>query len=240
MYMTALMFAVTHLGTRKLVKLGAGVLISYLLIFGIKYLTLPALVTPLEDTLRFVVLAAVTVWVYVFARKLRELRFDMQYQNEELQSVVERVTKIAEEDHLTKSYNRRYIMDVLGRERARADRSGHTFSVLLFDLDHFKRVNDEYGHLVGDQILSDFARRVKGELRGIDSVSPTEYTRSFGRFGGEEFIAILPGSELAGARQVAERIRKVIGNHPFRDQYSITVSRGRGRNTVTARQCHNC
>ncbi len=226
MYMTVLMFAVIHLDTRALLKLSIGTLLSYLLIVGIKQLTLPAMVAPLQDGLRFVVLAAITGWIYIFARKLRELRLDLQYQNEELQNVVEQVTRIAEQDDLTKSYNRRYIMDVLGRERARADRSGHTFSVLLFDLDHFKRINDQYGHLIGDQILSDFARRVKNELRGEDSVNSTDYKRSFGRYGGEEFIAILPGSAIGGAQRCAERMRRIIAAHDFRGRYSITVSVG--------------
>ena len=226
MYMTVLMFAVVHMDTRTLLKLSLGALGSYLLIIGIKLLTLPAMVAPLQDGLRFVVLTLITGWIYMFARKLRELRVDLQYQNEELQNVVERITRIAEEDDLTKSYNRRYIMDVLARERSRADRSGHTFAVMLFDLDHFKRINDQHGHLIGDQILSDFARTVKSELRGADSINNTDYTRSFGRYGGEEFIAILPGTELLGAQQCADRIRKIVAERSFRGRYTITVSVG--------------
>ncbi len=164
----------------------------------------------------------------MFARQLRELRNQLQYRNEELQNVVERVTRIAEQDHLTKSYNRRYIMDVLARERSMADRSGETFSVLLFDLDHFKRINDRYGHLVGDQLLTDFANRVKEDLRGMDAMNPTGHQgkQAFGRYGGEEFIAVLPGADLLGAQRCADRIRGHIAEQPFREECRITVSVG--------------
>jgi len=98
--------------------------------------------------------------------------------------------------------------------------------VLLFDLDHFKTVNDRFGHLVGDQILTDFASRVKHELRGMDTVNTTEHKKSFGRYGGEEFLAILPCTDAAGAEYCAERIRALIARHEFRDQYNVTVSVG--------------
>jgi diguanylate cyclase (GGDEF)-like protein len=226
MYMTVLMFAVFHLDTRLLMKLAIGALAGYLLIFGTKYLTMPMLVEPVQEGLRFLMLCTITGFIFLFARRLRNLRFELQFRNEELQSVVERVTRIAERDHLTKSYNRRYIMEVLARERSRSERVGFIFSVLLFDLDHFKTINDRFGHLVGDQILSDFARYVKEDLRGMDSVNNTEQQGSFGRYGGEEFIAVLPGTDLHGAQICAERVRTLIDTMDFRDGYSITCSVG--------------
>jgi len=226
MYMTALMFAVFHLSTRRLLALSIAVVVSYLLVITLKMVSNPTVIDPLADGVRYLVLVAIVGWLYLFARKLRELRCALQDRNEELQDVVTRVTRIAEEDHLTKSYNRRHIMEVLAREKARSDRSGHSFAVLLFDLDHFKTVNDRFGHLVGDQILADFATHVKHELRGMDSVNNTEQKRSFGRYGGEEFLAILPGTGTAGAERCAERIRGLIADHEFRDRYNITVSAG--------------
>ena len=226
MYMTVLMFAVFYLNTRTFLRLSTGALLSYLFVFSLKLATAPAVVYPLDDGIRFLVLFALSGWCYMFARQFRDFRNQLQYRNEELQNIVERVTKIAEEDHLTKSYNRRYIMDVLARERSLADRVGKTFSILLFDIDHFKRVNDEFGHLVGDQILTDFARRVKTELRGMDTVNPTNHASSFGRYGGEEFIAVLPETDLLGARHCADRIRELIAEHSFRDNCTITVSAG--------------
>lgn len=226
MYMTVLMFAMFHLNTSKVLKLGAGTLFAYILVVGIKMASAPALVMPLQDGVRLLVLIALIGWAYMIACQLRELRITLQYRNEELQTAVDRVTRIAEVDHLTKSFNRRHIMEVLAREKSRGDRSGSDFSILLFDLDHFKRINDQYGHLIGDQILSDFATRVKKELRGMDTVNATEHRGSFGRYGGEEFIAVLPGTGLRGAEQCAERIREIIDRKEFRDRYHITVSTG--------------
>jgi diguanylate cyclase (GGDEF)-like protein len=226
MYMTVLMFAIFHMTTRKLLLLAIAAIASHLLVLSIKGFTMPALFSPLDDSVRFLVLIAISAWIYIFARKLRDLRAELNFRNEELQNVIERVTRIAEEDHLTKSFNRRYIMETLAREKARSDRSGNAFAIMLFDLDHFKTVNDRYGHVVGDQILSDFAARVKQELRGMDSLNTTEHKRTFGRYGGEEFLAILPGTDGPGAEQCADRIRGIIANHEFRDRYNITVSAG--------------
>ncbi len=226
MYMTALMFAVFHVTPRKLLALAAAAISGHGMVIAVQALSLPVSVSPLNDGVRFLVLVAISTWVYMHSRKLRNLRFELQYRTEELQNVVERVTRIAEEDHLTKSFNRRHIMEMLAREKARSDRSGNTFSIMLFDLDHFKTVNDRYGHLVGDQILTDFASHVKSELRGMDSVNTTEHKRAFGRYGGEEFLAILPVTDADGAEYCAERIRSIIARHEFRDRYNITVSAG--------------
>ena len=144
MYMTVLMFAMFHLNTTKVLKLGAAALGGYGLVVGIKILSAPTLVMPLADGIRLLVLIALVGWAYMIARQLRELRITLQYRNEELQTAVDRVTRIAEVDHLTKSFNRRHIMEVMAREKSRSDRSGIAFGILLFDLDHFKRVNDQY------------------------------------------------------------------------------------------------
>jgi len=225
-YMTLMLYSVSHLDTRTTVKLCSGVLASYVLVTTLKAFAQPSASYPLADSFRFLVLLAICGWVWMFSHRLRDLRNQLQDRNEELQGVVDKVTRIAEEDHLTKSYNRRYIMDVLSRERSTADRSGNTFAVLLFDLDHFKAINDRFGHLVGDQILSDFAARVKRELRGMDTVNSTDHQRAFGRYGGEEFLAVLPETDLLGAQRCADRIRQLIDEHAFRDNYHVTVSVG--------------
>jgi diguanylate cyclase (GGDEF)-like protein len=226
MYITVLMVAVFYLEIKSLLKLSFIALASYALVVTLQTLAASETTSFLTEGIRFLILAAIVGWTCLFARRLRELRYQLQTRNEELQTVIDRVTKIAEEDHLTKSNNRRYIMDALARERSFADRSGKAFSALIFDLDHFKKINDNYGHLVGDEILADFARKVKAELRGMDTVNATDHKRSFGRYGGEEFIAVLPETDLLGAHQCAERIRKNIAEQTFRGNYQITVSVG--------------
>ncbi len=226
MHMTVLIFAVFYVHTRTFLMLGLASLGSYLFVMVVKIASFPGFDYDVADGTRFLILAAIVGCCYLYSKQLRELRYELQSRNDELQSVVARITKIAEQDHLTKSYNRRYIMDAIARERGVADRTGAAFSILLFDIDHFKSINDRYGHIIGDQILTDFARRVKGELRGMDTVNATDHKRSFGRYGGEEFIAVLPGTDLLGAQRCAERIRTIIARHVFRENYTITVSVG--------------
>ncbi len=226
MYMTVLMFAVFHVDKHVFLKLGAGTLASYALIICVKLISAPALVAPLQDGVRFLILISIAGWAYAFRNQLSGLRNRLQDRNEELQRLVDQVTRIAAVDDLTKSYNRRHLMEILAREKSRATRLGKGFSILLFDLDDFKSINDRYGHLIGDQVLHDFAKRVKQELRGMDSLNPTDHKGSFGRYGGEEFIAVLPGSDLMGAKHVAERVRRIVYEHAFRELYKITVSIG--------------
>lgn len=123
-------------------------------------------------------------------------------------------------DGLTKLYNRRYVENTLSREYSRALRHNHPFSVILADIDHFKQVNDKYGHLVGDEVLRATSKRLKDCMRTFDVV---------GRYGGEEFMILLPETGIEGAKQFAERLRHTIAKDPMRageDSLSITISLG--------------
>ena len=117
-------------------------------------------------------------------------------------------------------------MDTLSREKGRADRTGTPVSVCILDLDHFKALNDTHGHLIGDRVLKQFAKRARAELRTMDAVQPCGHRRSLGRFGGEEFVAILPGTALASAGVCADRMRASIADEPFDGLYRVTVSVG--------------
>ncbi|MGI9331185.1 MAG: diguanylate cyclase [Gammaproteobacteria bacterium] len=179
-----------------------------------------------SELLNLAILLGVMGWLTLFASYLDELRQQLQDRNAELRQHIKKVVRIAEQDQLTKSFNRRYIMDTLAREKGRADRSNTPVSVCVFNLDHLKAKNDEYGELVGDRLLKSFAKRVRGELRTMDTSNPTEHRRSFGRVGGEEFIAILPSTPLTGAGACGERIRAAVADRPFDDVLQITVSVG--------------
>lgn len=104
-------------------------------------------------------------------------------------------------DELTGLYNRRWLREMLARQMKRSQGEITPLSLLMLDGDHFKRVNDEYGHGVGDQVLRRLAATMMNGVRPIDLVA---------RYGGEEFVIVLPGIELAGARVVAERMRRAI------------------------------
>lgn len=102
-------------------------------------------------------------------------------------------------DALTKLHNRRYFEKVLPQELERARRYNLSFSILLIDADNFKKVNDAYGHLMGDRILTTIGEAISGSLRSFDFAF---------RYGGEEFVVILPETTVTNARKAAERIRQ--------------------------------
>jgi len=121
-------------------------------------------------------------------------------------------------DPLTKVYNRRYLDRRLDEEVARAKRYALELSVLMLDIDHFKRVNDTYGHQAGDVTLTTLCSLVKNSLRDLDVVA---------RYGGEEFLVICTNTNINGAALVAERIRQLIESH----QVEITNGSG-ARQTI--------
>ena len=105
--------------------------------------------------------------------------------NQELTSALERIQAMAIRDELTGAFNRRHVMELLAREKALADREGHSFTLCFVDLDLFKRVNDRFGHSVGDGVLRGFADIARDLLRDVDCVA---------RLGGEEFLLVLSGT----------------------------------------------
>jgi diguanylate cyclase (GGDEF)-like protein len=107
----------------------------------------------------------------------------------------------ATRDALTGLWNRRMIVEILGRECARAARERTSIGVIIADLDHFKRANDSLGHLGGDAVLVEASRRMNSVLRPYDAI---------GRYGGEEFLIVLPGCDQAATEAAAERMRQVI------------------------------
>jgi diguanylate cyclase (GGDEF)-like protein len=123
-------------------------------------------------------------------------------------------------DPLTGCFTRPHAMDVIDAELRRARRSQLPVSLVMFDLDHFKDVNDRYGHLCGDTVLSTVGKRMRDVLRGSDLKC---------RYGGEEFLVLLPETPLHGARRVAETLRKEIGDRPIPwagDALTMTASFG--------------
>jgi diguanylate cyclase (GGDEF)-like protein len=118
----------------------------------------------------------------------------------------ERLEFQATHDSLTRLWNRGGILELLKTEFSRAVRSAEPFSVCLADLDHFKRINDTYGHLAGDEVLHAAGTRMCDALRGYDSL---------GRYGGEEFLVVLPGCTAQIAMPIAERLRRSIADQPI-------------------------
>ncbi|MDP1926421.1 MAG: diguanylate cyclase [Thiobacillus sp.] len=129
----------------------------------------------------------------------------------------ERLKQLATTDTLTGICNRRHFDEVLASEINRAARFTNPVSLILFDIDHFKRINDTFGHQAGDRVLAQLAVTVGNTIRTIDL---------FARWGGEEFVVLLPGSDLNAGRLLAEKLRMVLEKQPFSDVGQVTCSFG--------------
>jgi diguanylate cyclase (GGDEF)-like protein len=146
----------------------------------------------------------------------------------ELMQAQESLRFHAEHDSLTGVMNRRAIRDVLRRELSRCRRERQTLGVILADVDHFKKINDHYGHAAGDAVLVSVVQRISSTLRTYDIV---------GRYGGEEFLIIAPGCDLELAEKLAERIRNAVSEDPVdlgTEMANVTLSLGVTLGTATS------
>ena len=119
----------------------------------------------------------------------------------DLQAANYQLEQLAFRDGLTNLYNHRYFQEILEKEFARADRYGNDLCLIMFDIDFFKKVNDNYGHPAGDQVLTTLAKQLQAIVRPSDILA---------RYGGEEFMVILPETEASGMKVFAERLRRCV------------------------------
>ena len=132
----------------------------------------------------------------------------------------QRLDALFRTDDLTGLYNRRHIMEQLAYEMLRLQRKNVPFSVILFDIDYFKKINDNYGHICGDYVLKCVSLNTKKVLRSMDIIA---------RIGGEEFLILMPDTHLHGAALVAERLRKEMEQYPYSFEgadFRVTISLG--------------
>jgi diguanylate cyclase (GGDEF)-like protein len=148
------------------------------------------------------------------------MRKALHNRSSELKEANRRIEELAELDELTGSLNRRRIMQFLDDEIARAHRTKAPCSIALIDLDWFKRINDTYGHPIGDEVLRTFAITIFANIRGVDR---------FGRYGGEEFLLVLPDTSDDVAMRLLERLREIIADldwSAFSPDMRVTISAG--------------
>jgi diguanylate cyclase (GGDEF)-like protein len=135
-----------------------------------------------------------------------------------LQQLAARISQtwiLATQDFLTEVANRQTLLTRLDEEIERATRYGHQLSIAMIDIDHFKRLNDTYGHLAGDLVLYRIAQTIKRSVRRVDIV---------GRYGGEEFLVILPETDVDAAASIAEKVRRLVGGEKVRLADGTTVA----------------
>lgn len=153
-------------------------------------------------------------------RNVGEKTRQLAQQNVELETALQRIGNMAVHDELTGVYNRRYLMQRITEEAQRCLRSGSVFSICMVDIDLFKKINDTYGHLSGDEVLRCIANTATKALR------PTDF---FGRYGGEEFLMVLADTPTQGAMVMAERIREKVEQLAFPEiaqDLHVTISIG--------------
>jgi len=157
----------------------------------------------------------------VIGSQFSSLRGQLSEKNRQLTESLERINELATHDELTGAFNRRRFMELLMEERERAKRTHEAFSVAIFDLDHFKQVNDRFGHLAGDAVLREFCELVRQSMRTTDR---------FARYGGEEFVMLMPATTQADSAGVAvERIRQAAETkdwNPILPGHGVTLSAG--------------
>jgi diguanylate cyclase (GGDEF)-like protein len=207
-YMVSFLFGVFRLLTRELLGLTGFVAVSYGVILALQARALYDVHRVQEDFLRWMVLVAVLTFFSVMGGYLSKMRKNLSDANARLENAMQRIEHLAARDELTGVFNRRSLVDILTQQKSRCHRYGTRFSVLMMDLDFFKRINDTHGHLAGDAVLARFASAGAASLRQTDT---------FGRYGGEEFLAVLDQTELEGACIVGERMRLLVKDLEFDD-----------------------
>jgi diguanylate cyclase (GGDEF)-like protein len=215
-FFVALMFGMLRCSGTKLTVLGLVSLAAFALVIWRRYSDNHDVEMLRLDTLLFVVIAITFPWFVFIGGRVKQLRLDLIEVNVKLEDIEE----LARHDDLTGVYNRRALMAAMEESKQRANASGEPLSICVIDLDLFKRYNDDFDHLAGDRVLQAFAQTARDGLRSTDV---------FGRYGGDEFVQILPHTALAGAMLDAERLRNRISTLeiPFAPSMGpLTVSVG--------------
>jgi diguanylate cyclase (GGDEF)-like protein len=216
LFFAALFFGIFGLDTRQFLLLGTAAATGYWGLIHWEFREVPD-----EDPrrrleiLRLLTLSMIMLWMALLGSYVAGLRQNLRRRNAELAEAMARLRNLVAHDELTGAFNRRHLLDILHREKERADRFGHVFTVCIIDLDHFKRINDNHGHAAGDDVLRGFTERMLASARKIDWLGRQDVDTTFGRYGGEEFLLVMPHTPLAGARVCIERIRDRVVASPF-------------------------
>jgi diguanylate cyclase len=219
-FFSALFFGIFRLQTRDFLGLAAFASAGYavLVVWNVQMHEMSLRL----EILQWVVVTMVLIWMSFMGGYVARLRSN-------LRQAMGRIEELARVDALTGTDNRRSITQALEEAIRLSGDSGLPVAVCLLDLDFCKKINDAHGHLAGDHVLKELVVRVEGELRGTDLVGRDDLMQRVGRFGGEEFLVVLPETDENGAAACAERIRRKVGGRPFRSggrEIPVTVSVG--------------
>lgn len=202
-YILILLFGILRYKPKQIPVLAAFLFCSYVLVISLQLIYIPLQIYWKSELITGVFFVLSLVFVSLFGIEISGLRQALKRRNEHLAFLTDKNEQLAITDDLTGLYNRRYLMRILRRQKNLADRGNYNFSVLFVDLDHFKQINDRFGHAAGDLALKFVALRLRKSLRDIDYVA---------RIGGEEFVVVLAQTCYKEALRTAERLRADIEN----------------------------
>ena len=218
--MLIMVFGMFKLRQRPISAVNGFAVALFGLVMGLLAMFQPERNLPGQELAYFVVMVMTLIGIMLLSRRLNRMRDRLHRQNNELGHAIGRIKELATRDELTGLHNRRYMTDLLEQERQRCGRSGRSFCVAIVDIDHFKHVNDQWGHAVGDVVLSAFANECRTVVRIGDHLA---------RWGGEEFVLLLSDARLPLASAGVERLRQRVLNLvvPFElGSLKITISAG--------------
>ncbi|MBE9560508.1 MAG: GGDEF domain-containing protein [Proteobacteria bacterium] len=215
-----LSFGFFKLNFREFLSIGLYAVLGYALIIIYLFLNEPERIEINLELMQLLAFAStITVMMYT-GSAIHRLRNRTKKQYVALQEALELNKKLAITDDLTGLYNRHYFMEKLSQQKALSERNDSDFVVFYCDLDHFKHINDTFGHHTGDIVLQKFSEILLSSIREIDYAA---------RFGGEEFVCLLVNTDIENAKKVTERIRQSLATYNFSDiapSLNSTVSIG--------------
>lgn len=219
-YLLCLIFGVFQLDWRYFIVVIITGILSYLLVIILLLKFHPSVIEFRNEIIVFYSFSVMAFCCAAVSIEMNNVRKHLRNKNLMLEEALRRIESLSITDELTGIKNRRFILGLLEQQRLLAERGLYAFSICMIDLDHFKEMNDEYGHIAGDEILKEIAKKISAEIRKIDY---------FARYGGEEFLLVLPFADLEQAKLIAERLRKFIEDSTFdeiRPNLKLTFSAG--------------
>jgi len=219
-YLMVFVFGIFILDTRKFLRITAFSLATYGLTICLLYQFKAQGISFKVELLKWMALAVLLTCFSFIGGYISTIRQNLRKSHRKLEEAMATIREMAIRDDLTGLLNRRRLMELLEAEIKRAVRSGHLFSLIMMDIDCFKKINDTYGHSVGDAVIKEVAAIT------LDTLRTTDYC---GRYGGDEFILVLTQTTREGATAYAERIRSRIAGteHPeWGRDFHLTVSIG--------------
>ncbi len=190
------------------VLLSAYAVFGYLAIIFLVGKYYPEDINRTAELMQWVAFALATGGSAILAAEVRYIRYQLERRKKQNETAKMRLEELVIKDELTQLFNRRHAMTLLRHHKGLADRGAYQFALCYMDIDHFKQVNDSFGHPVGDVVLQRVSRTVLAVVSSVDHVA---------RFGGEEFVVLFVKSDMAASQLVCERLRRAVAEMDFSD-----------------------